>query len=115
MKITEALNEIIDNLNAAGLASTDEPARVQLPGALVLPGLIEFPYMDNESFTMEFQIYLLAANKGSISLGHLQESLGKFRTVYRISDAKPVSIPLPQYPDPCPALSITLQLRITKD
>ncbi|WP_218711551.1 hypothetical protein [Arthrobacter sp. BF1] len=115
MKITEALNEIIDNLNAAGLAATDTPGQVQLPGALVLPGLIEFAYMDSETFNMDFQIYLLAANKGSISLDHLQDSLGKFRTVYPVTEAKPVSIPLSQYPEPCPALSITLSLRITKD
>lgn len=115
MKITEALDGIIENLKAAGLAATDSPPRVQLPGALVLPGDIEFKYLDNESFNMTFQIYLLTSNKGSQSLDDLQTALEKFRSVYVISEARPVSLPLPQYPEPCPALAITLPLRITKD
>lgn len=115
MKISEALSEIVSNLEAVGLAATDNPGIVNLPGALVLPGKVTFPYMSAEAFNLEVEILLLAANKGLITLDHLQEMLDKLREAYDISEAKLTGYKLPNLPDICSAYVVTLSLRITKD
>lgn len=115
MKISEVLSEIVTNLQAVGLAATDNPGIVNLPGALVLPGAITYPYMSADAFTMEVEILLLAPNKGPITLDHLQTMLDKLRTAYDISEAKLTGYKLPNNPDICSAYVVTLSLRITKD
>ncbi len=113
--ITGAINDLVTALKTAGIAATAEPSKVELPGILVMPGNIEFPYLDNSQFNMEFNLYILAADKGSVETWtDLQTVLQKLRTVYEIPDALPINRPLQnQSPDPVPALLVTLKTTIS--
>lgn len=118
MLFSDALKEVVETLDNAGIVSTTEPSKVQLPGALVLPGTLTFDFLDGETFSANIQIYLLTRNNGSLqSLDDLQELLIKFRTVYSALEAEPIALPLTNVagPDPVPGLLITLQATITKD
>lgn len=113
--IPEAINELVDNLKAAGIAATADPARLELPGVLVMPGTLAFPYLDGTQFDMEFNLYLLVNPKGGVeNWVDLQDLLTKLRSVYEIPEALPVSVPLPnQNTDPVPALLVTLKTTIS--
>lgn len=113
--IAGAINEIVDSLKAAGIAATAEPSNLELPGILVMPGLIEFPYLDGEQFDIEFNLYLLVRAKGGVENWiDLQLMLQKLRGVYEIPEALPVSVPLPNHAtDPVPALLVTLKTTIS--
>lgn len=113
----DALQEIVTGLKNAGIKATTEIANLQLPGALVIPGPMTFDILDGENYSAEIEVYLLTSNKGSIqSLNDLQELLTDFRTVFNVSEAEPISLPLTNLaPDPVPGLLITLQATITKD
>lgn len=118
MLFSDAMQEIVDKLDSAGIVSTTEPSQLQLPGALVVPGLLTFDFLDGETFSANFEIYLLTRNNGSVqSLNDLQDLLTKFRTVFDPLEAAHISIPLTNVagPDPVPGLLITLQATITKD
>jgi hypothetical protein len=113
--IAEAINDIVDSLKAAGLAATADPSKLELPGVLVMPGLIEFPYLDGSQFDQEFNLYLLTSPKGGVeNWVDLQDLLQKTRSVYEIPEALPVSVPLPNHSTgPVPALLVTLKTTIS--
>lgn len=113
--IAGALNEIVGALKAAGIAATAEPSQLELPGILVMPGLIEFPYLDETRFDIEFNLYLVVQPKGGVENWiDLQTNLQKLRGVYQIPEALPVSVPLPNHStDPVPALLVTLKTTIS--
>lgn len=113
--ITGAINDLVTALRAADIAATAEPSQVEFPGILVMPGTIEFPYLDGSQFDMEFNLYILASDKGSVETWtELQTVLQKLRTVYEIPDAIPINRPLKnQSPDPVPALLVTLKTTIS--
>lgn len=116
MKYGEALADIVDQLNAAGMRATTEPNEVQTPGVLVIPGVMTFDYLDHENFSAQFDVYIVTSNNGTIqSINDLQDELAVFRTVFQALEAEPVMVPLPNYNDPVPGLLITLQATITKD
>lgn len=112
--IPEAINELVDSLKAAGIAATAEPSRLELPGILVMPGTLEFPYLDQTQFDMEFNLYLLVTPKGGVENWiDLQGLLVKLRSVYDIPEALPVSVPLKDRTEPVPALLVTLKTTIS--
>lgn len=113
--IAGALNDIVTALKAAGIAATAEPSKLELPGILVMPGLIEFPYLGDTTFDVEFNLYLVIKPKGGVeNWVDLQIILQKLRGVYQIPDALPVSVPLPNHStDPVPALLVTLKTTIS--
>lgn len=117
--IGDALSEVVEELKATGINATTEPSKVNLPGALVVPGLISFDILDEDTYSAVIDIYLLTnGNKGSIqSMNELQGLLNKFRTIYQIPEAEPISIQIPNIggPDPVPGLQVSLQATITKD
>lgn len=114
----DALAEIVTGLKNAGINATSEPSKLQLPGAIVEPGLLTFDLLDGDNYSAEFNIYLLTSNKGTVqSLNDLQDLLNKFRSVFQVVEAEAMSLPLPNIagPDPVPGLLLTLQATITKD
>jgi hypothetical protein len=113
--IVEAINDIVDSLKAAGIAATADPSELELPGVLVMPGLIEFPYLSGTQFDQEFDLFLLVSPKGGVeNWVDLQALLQKLRTVYEIPEALPVSVPLPNHSaGPVPALQVTLKTTIS--
>lgn len=118
MLFSDALQEVVERLDAAGITSTTEPSQLQLPGALVEPGLITFDHLDPDTFSADINIYLLTRNNGSVqTLNELQELLQKFRTVFEPLEVQPMSLPLANTAgaNPVPGLLITLQTTITKD
>lgn len=112
MSISDALIEIVASLNDAGIYATAEPASMELPGAIVLPGVIEFNRL--AGFDMTFEIYLVTKQHRTQAevMDDLQELLEKFRTVYQIPDAQPVALPQTTG-SPLPALLINLTANIT--
>ena len=118
MLFGDALAEIVTGLRNAGINATSEPAKVQLPGAIVEPGLLTFDLLDGDNYSAQFNVYLLTSNKGTVqSLNDLQDLLTKFRSVFQVVEAEPISLPIPNIggPDPVPGLLLTLQATITKD
>ncbi len=114
----DALDEIVTALQGAGINATSELSSVQLPGALVIPGTLSFDLLDSDNYSAEFDIYLLTSNKGTVqSLNDLQDLLMKFRSVFQVVEAEPISLTIPNVggPDPVPGLLLTLQATITKD
>ncbi|UVJ37982.1 hypothetical protein [Arthrobacter sp. CJ23] len=113
--ITEAINEIVDSLKSAGIAATSEATMLELPGVLVVPSTIEFPYLDDQEFNMEFSLFLMTSDvSGSAEVWiKLQELLQKVRTVYKIADALPINRPNSNISNPAPALLVTLQTTIS--
>lgn len=116
MLISEVITELVDSLQAVDINATAEPADLELPGALVLSGDIEFAYLGAESFDMDFEIYLVCpAHKTQADvMDDLQDLLNKFRSVYPIKDAQPIALPR-NTGSPIPGLLITLPVTITKD
>lgn len=113
--IPEALNEIVALLVAADVAATADPTRLELPGVLVMPGTIEFPYLDGSQFDMEFNLWIMARDKGAVETWiDLQVLLQKVRGVFEIVDAIPINRPLAnQSSEPVPALLVTLKTTIS--
>lgn len=114
----DAIAEIVTGLKNAGINATTETANLQLPGALVVPGVMAFDRLDGEDYSAEVSIYLLTSNKGSIqSLNDLQALLAKCRQVFPIPEAEPISLALPNVsgPDGSPGLLINLQIEITEE
>lgn len=117
MKYGDALQEIVTSLKNVGLRATTEPSKLQLPGVLVVPGIITFDYLDQDNYSAVVDVYLLTSNKGSVqSLNDLQDQLALFREVYASLEAEPVTLALSNLStDPVPGLLLNLQLTITKD
>ncbi|WP_064722255.1 hypothetical protein [Paenarthrobacter nicotinovorans] len=117
MLFGDALDEIVTGLINAGINATSEPKKLQLPGAVVEPGTMTFDLLDGDNYSAEFNVYLLTANKGTVqSLNDLQDMLTKFRSVFQVIEAEPLSLVVPAGgPDPVPGLLLTLQATITKD
>lgn len=113
--IAGAINEIVDALKTAGIAATAEPSKLELPGILVMPGLIEFPYLNDTQFDIEFNLHIVTKPDGGVENWiKLQAVLQKLRGVYAIPEALPVSLYLPtHHPDPVPALLVTLKTTIS--
>lgn len=114
----DALQEVVDALQDAGINATTEPKKLQLPGALVIPGTLEFDLLDSENYSFNIDIYLLTSEKGSVhSMNDLQALLNKARTKYSFPNAEPISLTLPNIggPDPVPGLLIALQATITEE
>lgn len=114
----DAVAEIVQSLENAGISATAEPAKLHLPGALVIPGTMTFDILDADDYSADIDIYLLTSNKGSVqSLNDLQELLTKFRSVFQVVEAEPISLNLPNIGgnDPVPGLQLTLRATITKD
>lgn len=117
-KYGDALAEIVATLKGAGIHATTELAQAQLPGAIVIPGPMSFDILDGDNYSAFIEIYLLTSNKGSVqSLNDLQTLIEKFRSVYQVVDAEPVSLTLPNIAgnDPVPGLLVNLQATITKE
>ena len=118
MLFGDAIAEVVTKLQDAGINATAEPSQVHLPGALVVPGTMTFDILDADNYSAEIDIYLLTINNGSVqSLNDLQELLTRFRSVFQIVEAEPISLPLSNIggPDPVPGFLITIQATITKD
>lgn len=116
MLYSDALQEVVDSLKAAGLKATQEQNQVQLPGALVVPGTLTFDSLDSDVYSAEINIYLLTTNKGSKkSMDDLQELLAKARTVYEFPEAQPISLELLNVsgPDPIPGILVVLEATIS--
>lgn len=113
--ITEALNEIVDILKNAGVAATADASLLELPGVLVLPGDIQFPYLDGSQFDMEFNLWIMARDKGAVDTWvELQTLLTAVRSVFEIPDATPINMPLRnQSSEPVPALLATIRTTIS--
>lgn len=113
--IAEALNEIVAELVAAGVAATADASRLELPGVLVMPGEIQFPYLDGSQFDMQFNLWIMARDKGAVDTWvELQELLTKVRARFEIPDAIPINRPLAnQSSEPVPALLATIQTTIS--
>lgn len=115
MTISEALQEIVETLKGTGIAATSDGGRMEFPGVLVVPSTMEFPYLDNESFDMEFNLFLMTRdNSGSVDVwSGLQELLQKVRSVYPIEEALPINKPNSSNSNPAPALLVVLKTRIS--
>lgn len=113
--IPEALNEIVAALKGADLAATADASRLELPGILVMPGDMSFPYLDDSQFDMDFTLWLLARDIGPVETwGELQVLLQGVRTVYQVVEAVPINRPLAnQSSEPVPALLITIKTTIS--
>lgn len=117
-KYGDALAEVVAALRTTGMNATTEMSEIQLPGALVVPGLMTFDILDEDNYSATIEIYLLTSNKGSVqSMNDLQTLIEKFRTVFQVIDAEPLSLNLPNIAgnDPVPGLLVTLQATITKE
>lgn len=117
MKYGDALKDIVSQLDTGGINATTDLATLQLPGALVVPGTIQFDYLDPDNYSASVDIYLLTSDRGSIeSLNDLQDLLVKFREVFSVQEAEPIALPAPNHgADPLPGLLLNLALTITKD
>lgn len=116
MRISEALADIVGSLTTAGITTTAEPNNLELPGALILPGPIEFAYLGAEDYDMTFEVYLVTRSHSTQVeiMEDLQDLLEKFRTVYAIKEVQPMALPNPTG-SPIPGLLINLTATITKD
>jgi hypothetical protein len=114
--IGDALQEVVDTLTAAGVPASTEPGELDLPGAFVVPGVINFDLLSGDDYSMVIDIYLLTPNNGAIeAINSLQDMLVKVRTVYGVPNAEPMSLPLGNGQEALPGLLISLQATITKD
>lgn len=112
--IAGAMAELVDSLKAAGIAATADVSKVEYPGIIVMPGTLEFPYLDGTQFDMQFNLWIVAADKGSVETWiELQNVLQKLRTVYEIADAIPINRPISSTSNPVPALLVTLKTTIS--
>lgn len=95
MKISEAVTDVVDQLINAGIEATQEPSEISIPGALVMPGEIDFSLLGDD-YEMSFEVYLVAnaQRTQAETLDELQELLEKFRTVFTIKTAQPAALPL---------------------
>lgn len=114
----DALAEVVAELTDAGIRATTEPKNFQIPGALVVPGTIDFDILGDDAYSMVIDIYLLPRKNGTHiqAMNDAAEMLIKLRTVFEVPNAEPISISLPNLStDPVPGLLISLQATITKD
>lgn len=116
MKYGDALEQIVSELDAGGIIATADASKIQLPGALVVPGMVTFNRLDPDTYEATVDVYLLTADRGSLeSLNDLQDLLQTFRQIFDVLEAEPLSLQVPNYPNPLPGLVISLNLEITKD
>lgn len=117
MKYGDALQDLVSQLDAGGITATTELATLQLPGALVVPGTLQFEYLDPDNYSANVDVYLLVADHGSIeSMNDAQDLLTKFRAIFKVLEAEPIALPAPNHgADPLPGFLVTLALTITKD
>lgn len=113
--LTEALDEIVENLKSAGIAATSDAQYLELPGVLVVPSTLTFPYFNDSEFDVEFNVFLMTADvSGSAEVWmKLQELLQKFRSVYPVAEALPINKPNSSLTSPAPALLVTLSMHIS--
>ncbi|PMQ21371.1 hypothetical protein [Glutamicibacter arilaitensis] len=111
----DALQEIADTLSAAGVNATVEPDRLEVPGALVNPGVIEFDHLDKETYSATVEVYLVTSDRGAVeTLNDLQHLLAKTKAVYGFSTATPATLSASNHsPDGLPALLLELPVTIT--
>lgn len=116
MKISEAVTGVVSELNIAGINATAEPAELSLPGALVMPGNIDFTLLSADSYEMDFEVYLVTRSQRTQKevLDDLQELLDTFREVYPVKTAQPIALPYSNG-SPIPGLLIQFTATITKD
>lgn len=113
--IKEALQEIVDTLEGAGIPTVVDGGKIIPPGVIVVPGQIQFPTLAGDSFDMEFNLFLITRdNAGNAEVWDgLQDLLQKVRSVYQISEAIPINKPNSSTSNPAPALLVTLNLTIS--
>jgi hypothetical protein len=116
MLIGDALQEVVDTLNAAGVSASTEINGVEYPGAFVVPGEISYDILSGDDFSMIIEIYLLTRNNGALeNINVLQDMLSKVRSVYGVPNALPLSLEIVKGQGALPGLLINLQATITKD
>jgi len=117
LTIGTALQDIADQITAAGVPATTDPRNLNLPGAWVTPGTVSFDVLDAQTAFMRFDVYLVAPDHGAVhSLNALGEQLAQLRTALPIGEAQPVMVNLPNHgADAMPALLISIDAQLTED
>jgi hypothetical protein len=117
MNLYEALEDLTSQISDLGVNATYNPQNLDLPGAWVTPGAVTYDLLDSETYSMQFDVYLISSNNDVAgSLINLSEMLEKIRVSLGIPEAQPVSVSLPNHSsEALPALLVTLQTIITKD
>ena len=110
MRFGSALSEL-----AALCRSSDPSARLDLPGAWVLPGEITFQV--DATAVMEAEVYLVARDVGAVdSLDQLGDMLTALRASGIANAASPVSLDLPNHSSAgLPALRVVVPIQITEE
>jgi hypothetical protein len=116
MNLLEALQDLTAQIQALGINAVYNPQDLNLPGAWVTPGAIEYDILDTDNYSMAFDVYLIASNNDVTgSLVDLSEMVDKLRIAFAVPEATPVSVDLKNHGGAMPALLVTLQTTITKD
>lgn len=115
--IAAALTEIADEISAFGVPAVVDSRDLVLPGAWVTLQSVGFDYLAGSSpYTLTVVVFLIARDLGTpAALDDLSELLDQLVEPVKITDATATTIVLPnQGADPLPALSFTLETRVTE-
>lgn len=117
LPIGQSLQDIADQVTAAGVPASVDARNLNLPGAWVTPGLVSFDVMDAATAFMRFDVYLVAPDHGAVhSLDALGGMLAKLRQAIPVGEAQPVMVNLPNHgADAMPALLISIDAQLTED
>lgn len=94
MRISEAVTEVVESLNAVGIDTTAETSTLVMPGALVIPRGIEYSQLGANP-DMEFEVWLVSPKHRLQAqiFDELEDLLTKFRSVYPIKTVTPAALP----------------------
>lgn len=112
--IRAALQQIADDLTAAGAAATIDARDLNLPGVWVVASQIGLDYLSPGTWSLQVHVFLISADLGTPeSLDQLSELLAMVAPVVGAVDATPQGVVLPSLgADPLPALQITLETKV---
>jgi hypothetical protein len=105
------------NLDGSPVRVALDPADVELPGVVLYPNLLNWTTLDGVDYELSVDVLLVAgAVPARDAVGQLDELLAALRGVLPISEARAVSLNLPNHSaDPLPALQATVTFSITRE
>jgi hypothetical protein len=117
MTLDEAAAELAAQLVAAGVPAVVDPRDLNLPGAWLEPGPIEYPYLDPTAYDVTWNLYLVAIDNGAgPALDALGKMLATLREAFPVPEAQPIALTLAnQGAGELPGLLCTIQTKITEN
>lgn len=115
VNLKEAALDLAGQIEALGVPCAVDPRDMELPSALLDVGPIVFDALDADSYSVTWDLYLIARNNGpEEALDVLGDMLAKLRVPFKLPGADPLTLTLPNHgADPMPALVVRLETRVT--